>query len=102
MATRFPKELGLHPWVRVWPVSRRGIAAVMPIGTDDLDVLIPTVDRPGALAMTLTGLAAQDVAGFRVLVSDQSPGGPGWDDPGVQAALRLLRRRGCAATAVRH
>ncbi|MEU8196762.1 hypothetical protein AB0C10_23550 [Microbispora amethystogenes] len=38
----------------------------------DLDVLLATRDRPGALAVTLAGLAAQTVPGFRVVVSDQS------------------------------
>ncbi|WP_218007182.1 hypothetical protein [Microtetraspora fusca] len=38
----------------------------------DLDVLIPTKDRPASLAVTLSGLAAQTVTGFRVVISDQS------------------------------
>jgi Glycosyl transferase family 2 len=61
----------------------------------DLTVLIPTVDRPEALAVTLSGLAAaQIVPGMRVVVSDQSAGGPVFDHPAVCAALRILDYRG--------
>ncbi|MGW5262638.1 glycosyltransferase family 2 protein [Microbispora sp. NPDC004025] len=58
----------------------------------DLDVLVPTKDRPGALGVTLAGLAAQTVAGFRVVVSDQSDA-PVADDPLVAAQLRILHHR---------
>lgn len=37
-----------------------------------LDVLVPTCDRPVALAATLAGLAAQQCGGLRVIVADQS------------------------------
>jgi glycosyltransferase involved in cell wall biosynthesis len=39
-----------------------------------LDVLIPTFERPTALAVTLTSLACQTVTDLRVVVSDQTEG----------------------------
>ncbi|GIH69944.1 glycosyltransferase family A protein [Sphaerimonospora thailandensis] len=67
----------------------------------DLDVLIPTRDRSGALAVTLSGLAAQTVAGFRVVISDQS-GSPVGEDPLVAAATRILSHRGRPVELHRH
>ncbi|WP_055482675.1 glycosyltransferase family 2 protein [Sphaerimonospora mesophila] len=58
----------------------------------DLDVLVPTRDRPGALSVTLSGLAAQTATGFRVVISDQSET-PVGDDPLVAAAIRILSHR---------
>lgn len=58
----------------------------------DLDVLVPTRDRRGALAVTLSGLAAQTAAGFRVVISDQSKS-PVDEDPLVAAAIRILSHR---------
>jgi GT2 family glycosyltransferase len=60
----------------------------------DVEVLIPTRDRPAALAVTLAGLAGQLAAGFRVVVSDQSGGPPGYQDPAAASAVRLCRYRG--------
>jgi glycosyltransferase involved in cell wall biosynthesis len=68
----------------------------------DLDVLIPTKDRPAALAMTLSGLAAQDIGGFRVVVSDQSETGPARNNPAVAAGIRILRHRGVEVRTIRH
>jgi len=60
-----------------------------------LDVLIPTRNRPAELAVTLSGLAAQDApAGFGVAVSDQSDGEPSWRHPAVAGVVRVLRHRG--------
>lgn len=60
-----------------------------------LDVLVPTYERPAALAVTLSGLAAQDaVEEICVHVADQSSDGSVWDEPVVAAALRVLRFRG--------
>ena len=42
--------------------------------TAQIDVLVPTRDRPVELATTLAGLAAQTDVPFRVVVSDQSDG----------------------------
>jgi hypothetical protein len=63
----------------------------------ELDVLIPTCDRPAELAATLAGLAGQEMAldePFGVVVSDQSEDIPGWQDPAVGGLVRALRYRG--------
>jgi hypothetical protein len=46
----------------------------------DLDVLVPTRDRPVELATTLAGLAGQDHP-FGVVVSDQSTGAASYETP---------------------
>jgi GT2 family glycosyltransferase len=71
-----------------------------------LDVLIPTCDRPEALAVTLAGLAAQALASFRVVVSDQSERADLPDGavgaPEVLTPLRLLAARGREVETYRH
>lgn len=62
-------------------------------GERELDVLVPTRNRPVELAATLAGLAAQD-AGFGLVVSDQSDGDPSWLHPGVAGMVRALRHTG--------
>jgi len=54
--------------------------------TERLDVLLPTCDRPAALAVTLTALLAQDLP-LRVVVADQ---GAGADDPLLLGVRRVL------------
>jgi len=66
-----------------------------------VDVLIPTRDRPSALAVTLAGLAGQDDPAFDVVVSDQSDA-PVAEDPSVAAMLRVLRAQGRRARVLRH
>jgi GT2 family glycosyltransferase len=71
-----------------------------------LDVLVPTCDRPAALAVTLTSLAAQTLTDFRVVVSDQSeradlPGGA-IAAPEVLTPLRLLQAHGRPVETHRH
>lgn len=46
-----------------------------------VDVLIPTCNRPGALAVTLTALSAQTFRGIRIVVADQSDGNSPFDAP---------------------
>ncbi|MFD0787522.1 glycosyl transferase, partial [Micromonospora azadirachtae] len=54
-----------------------------------VDVLIPTRNRPAELAVTLSGLAAQDgVPGFGVVVSDQSDGEPAYAHPAAATMVR--------------
>jgi GT2 family glycosyltransferase len=66
-----------------------------------VDVLIPTYNRPGALAVTLTSLIAQKEANFRVIISDQS-------DPEmlerveVRAVVNVLRTHGNEIAFFRH
>ena len=73
-----------------------------PVPEPRLDVLIPTCDRPAELATVLAGLAAQDVDGCRVIVSDQSRGAPSWEHPAAQAMLRVLRAQGRTVAFMRH
>ncbi|MDQ3870197.1 MAG: glycosyltransferase, partial [Chloroflexota bacterium] len=66
-----------------------------------LDVLVPTYNRPAALAVTLAGLAAQELAEFRVVISDQS------DEPvassrEVRGVIRVLGARGRIVQLLRH
>lgn len=67
-----------------------------------VDVLIPTCQRPCALAVTLTALAAQAFRSMRVFISDQSERQPAFDAPEVAAVLRVLRHRGVTVTALHH
>ncbi|RGA03557.1 glycosyltransferase [Microbispora triticiradicis] len=67
----------------------------------DLDVLVPTRDRPGALAVTLAGLAAQTAPGFRVVISDQSRE-PVAGDRLVAAQVRILGHRDRPVDVLRH
>lgn len=57
-----------------------------------MDVLIPTYQRPGALAVTLAGLAAQSTP-MRIVIADQSPS-PADRAPEVQTMIRHLRNTG--------
>lgn len=65
-----------------------------PQGVGSVDVLIPTCDRPSALAVTLAGLSAQTYPRFRVIVSDQSETDGVEHCPEVATPIRLLRRQG--------
>lgn len=85
-------------------ISRRGAAAWAsgePPREPAVDVLIPTRDRPSALAVTLAGLAAQDDPPFAVVISDQSDR-PVAEDPSVAAMLRVLCAQGRATRLLRH
>jgi len=67
-----------------------------------VEVLLPTCDRPAALAVTLTALFAQSLSPARVVVSDQGELGEATAAPEVAAVLRLLRARGCTVDVYRH
>src|ERR671926_389854 len=71
-----------------------------------VDVLIPTCDRPEALAVTLASLCAQTLPAFRVVISDQSER-PDLPDGAVRAPevltpLRLLAARARQVETHRH
>ena len=66
----------------------------------DVEVLIPTCDRPAALAVTLTALAAQDELPSRIVVADQGRR-PASESGEVQAVAGVLRLRGVAVE-IRH
>lgn len=59
-----------------------------------LDVLIPTYERPAALAVTLAGVFAQTGLRFRVIVADQSERDPPYASGEVRAVVRALQARG--------
>lgn len=67
-----------------------------------IDVLVPTCDRPAALAVTLASIGAQDWPALRVIVSDQSHGRGALAAPEVVAVLRYLQARGCRVNTWHH
>lgn len=67
-----------------------------------VDVLIPTCNRPAALAVTLSMLAGQTMSALRIIVSDQSDGMPAWEYPEVAAVVRMLRATGRDVLTLRH
>lgn len=67
-----------------------------------VDVLVPTCNRPCALAVTLAALYAQDFRDFRVIVSDQSEPRSAFEQPEVKALLRIFSAGGRAVAALRH
>ena len=85
-----PSRRGAAHWAR--PAAQQTI---------EIDVLIPTADRGPELAVTLSGLAAQDNPAFRVVVSDQSEE-PVEQVPAVSAMIRVLRAQGRAVEVHRH
>ena len=90
--------------VAAQPRARRGARPGSPVpsrATSEVDVLIPTRNRPVELATTLAGLAAQDHP-FDVVVSDQSDGAPSFDTPTAATMLRVLRAAGHRVTTVVH
>jgi hypothetical protein len=87
---------------RDWRPLALGEARAFKAGRD-LDVLVPTRNRPAELAATLAGLAAQQDAGpFGVCVSDQSTGEPAWRHPAVAGLVRVLRLLGHPVLLERH
>jgi len=60
----------------------------------EVEVLIPTYNRPGALAVTLASLVGQQMREFDVVISDQSEPGIALDSGEVRAVLRVLSARG--------
>ncbi len=59
----------------------------------EITVLIPSYNRPSALAVTLTGLCFQHCPDFAVIISDQSDTSV-YHDASVQTAIRLLEKKG--------
>ena len=67
-----------------------------------IDVLVPTCNRPYALAMTLTSLAAQTFTDMRILVSDQSDDDRAMEHPQLLAVRRFLEVSGKPVRTWRH
>ncbi len=59
----------------------------------EVDILLPTCNRPSALVMTLSGIAGQTFGPFRLLIADQSER-PATENPVVRTLLRLIEARG--------
>lgn len=59
--------------------------------TATIDVLIPTYNRPAALAVTLTSLCFQQYQDFRIVISDQTETFNATEAGEVQAAIRVLQ-----------
>lgn len=59
-----------------------------------IDILIPTYNRPCALAITLTSLCAQTWRDFRVIISDQTEESDPLQSGEVKSAVRVLQAHG--------
>jgi hypothetical protein len=70
--------------------------------SETIDVLVPTCNRPAALAVTLTTLGAQTWPSLRIVVSDQSDGAGVCAHAEVQAVLRFLHACGRQVEVLRH
>ena len=68
----------------------------------EVDVLIPTYQRPAALAATLATLAGQTVHRLRVVVSDQTEDTAAGVGPEAQSVLRVMEARGYEVEVQRH
>ncbi|XGV98555.1 MAG: glycosyltransferase family 2 protein [Leptolyngbya sp. BL-A-14] len=67
-----------------------------------VDVLIPTCNRPTALAVTLTCLIPQRYQNFRIIISDQTEDFNPLEMGEVQAVLRVLQANGHGVTVHKH
>lgn len=67
-----------------------------------VDILIPTYNRPAALAVTLTSLAGQTFRDFRVVISDQTEQFNVADNNEVKAIVRVLQAHGHAVELHKH
>jgi glycosyltransferase involved in cell wall biosynthesis len=61
---------------------------------ETIDVLVPTRNRPAALAVTLASLGFQSWPSLRIVIADQSDGEGAYAHAEVQAVLRYLRATG--------
>ncbi|SDM29289.1 glycosyltransferase [Allokutzneria albata] len=68
----------------------------------EIDVLVPSRDRPAELATTLAGLAAQEGPDFSVTISDQSDGEPSYACPAASSMVRVLRYKGKPVSLLRN
>jgi glycosyltransferase involved in cell wall biosynthesis len=67
-----------------------------------VDVLIPSFNRPAALAVTLTSLCSQTFTDFRVIVSDQTEGYDLAEAGEVKAPVRVLQAHGHEVCILKH
>jgi GT2 family glycosyltransferase len=78
------------------------MSPVPAVGPLPVDVLVPTCNRPAALAVTLAALGAQRGGPLRIVVSDQSDLDGVFDQPELSAVLRYLDARGHVVELLRH
>jgi len=71
------------------------------VGAPEVDVLIPTCNRPVELATTLAGLAEQ-AHPFGLIVSYLSDDRPSYDTPPAATMVRVLRAAGHPVVLMRH
>ncbi len=67
-----------------------------------VDVLIPTFNRPAALAVTLTSLVYQSFQEFRVIISDQSDRMDIADSGEIKAVTNVLKLHGVEVKIHKH
>jgi GT2 family glycosyltransferase len=67
-----------------------------------IDVLIPTYQRPAALAVTLTSLLLQTFQDFRVFISDQSEENGVLESGEARAVIGILRSHGIEVTVLKN
>jgi glycosyltransferase involved in cell wall biosynthesis len=67
-----------------------------------IDILIPTYNRPAALAVTLTSLVSQTYKDFRLIISDQTEDSNPVETDEVQAVLRVLRAHNHQVNVYKH
>lgn len=85
--------------------GRRPAAATTASAPDEgiaVDVLIPTCNRPAALAVTLTAVLAQSHPRLRIVVSDQGDCEAVVQSGELRAVLRLFHARGIEVDIHRH
>jgi hypothetical protein len=63
------------------------------VGDDgtQVEVLIPTRNRPGALAVTLATLIGQQAVNFKVIVSDRSDGPSSFDSMEIMSSYAYYK-----------
>ncbi len=67
-----------------------------------VDILVPTYNRPAALAVTLTSLISQSIRDFNVMISDQTEDAEAVQTGEVRAVLNVLRAHGNSVSYDRH
>lgn len=68
----------------------------------NFDIVIPTYNRAGALAVTLTSLAYLKLLPERIIISDQTEAFDVADNKEVQAAVRVLELKGVQVSLKKH
>jgi glycosyltransferase involved in cell wall biosynthesis len=67
-----------------------------------VDIVIPTYNRPAAIAVTLTSLCAQTFRDFRVIISDQTEDSDPLETGEVKSVIRVLQAHGHSVITHKH